>query len=95
MSPVNVAEIVVFSPLVTANGVPSMTVNVSNVELFECIKLIRALLAPALITELNRTPVLVIDEWLCETIFGDKTSPLPVTVLPSVFPEALVASKRR
>ena len=89
------AEIAVFNPFVTAKGVPSITVNVSKVELFEYIKLIRALLPPALMVELKRTPVLVIDEWLCEMIFGARTSPVPKTVFPITFPEALTASNRK
>ena len=62
MSPVTVAETVVGVPLLTVSGEPSTTVNVSNVDVFECWYAIWTFPPPALIEETKRTPVFVIEE---------------------------------
>jgi hypothetical protein len=53
---------VVGVPLLTVSGEPSTTVNVSNVDVFECWYAIWTLPPPALIEETKRTPVFVIEE---------------------------------
>ncbi len=53
---------VVGVPLLTVRGEPSVTVKVSKVGVLECWYAIPTVPPPALIEELWRTPVLVIEE---------------------------------
>jgi len=94
MSPVGEAVTVVSIAFVIANGVPSMTVNVSKLDDVEYTKPLRELFAPALTTDVNFTEVLVINEVAVEIILGITELTRPVITFPRVLPDALLASKR-
>jgi hypothetical protein len=80
---------------VTANGVPFTAVKVSKLKYFEYTKSLRVLLAPALITEENLTEVSVIDVAVSEIILGIAVTTAASTTFPMLFPDSLVASKRK
>ena len=94
MSPVGEAVTVVSIAFVIANGVPSMTVNVSKLDEVEYTKPFRELFAPALTTDVNFTEVLVTNEVADEIILGITELTRPVITFPRVLPDALLASKR-
>jgi hypothetical protein len=94
MRPVGDAVTVVSIAFVIANGVPSMTVNVSKLDEVEYTKPFRELFAPALTTDVNFTEVLVTNEVAAEIILGITELTRPVITFPRVLPDALLASKR-
>ena len=94
ISPLGEAVTVVSIAFVIANGVPSMTVNVSKLDEVEYTKPFRELFAPALTTDANFTEVLVTNEVAVEIILGITELTRPVITFPRVLPEALLASKR-
>jgi hypothetical protein len=92
---VAVAVIEVLIALVTANGVPVTAVKVSKLKYFEYTKSLRELFAPALITDENLTVVSVINVAVSEIMTGIAELTRTSITFPRVFPDSLVASKRR
>ena len=91
-NPVNGATIVLFTPLVTANGVPLISVLVASVASVPQINEFRVLLAPPFITVFSCAETLVNAVTELEITTGTITSTL-VLGSDRVIPEAFDASK--
>jgi len=93
--PVTDALMAVVYAFITEYGVPLIAVIVSKVGLVEYSKLFRLLPPPALMEDDNLTVLSVTELCALEKMIGIIESTLPITAVPKVLPDALVASNRK